>query len=89
MRNVAKALEDGSLDEDPFLREYRAKRMEELKQQASAGSRRSVGGAGEGGRGQWVGLRRRGWESGWGWALGREQEVSGWDWGGALLWSGL
>ena len=44
--NVAKALEDGSLDQDPFLREYRAKRMAELKKQASAGSQRSVGGAG-------------------------------------------
>ena len=46
MLNVAKALEDGSLDQDPFLQQYRAKWMEELKQQVSAGSQRSVGVAG-------------------------------------------
>jgi hypothetical protein len=41
--NVAKALEEGSLDEDPFLQQYRAQRMEELKKQASAGFKRWVG----------------------------------------------
>ena len=44
MVNVAKALEEGSLDQDPFLQQFRAKRMEELKkQQATAGSKRWVG----------------------------------------------
>lgn len=39
--NVAKALEEGSLDQDPFLQQFRAKRMEELKkQQATAGGKR-------------------------------------------------
>lgn len=40
MVNVAKALEDGSLDQDPFLRQYRAQRMHDLKKQASAGANR-------------------------------------------------
>ena len=40
--NVAKALEEGSLDKDPFLQHYRAKRIEELKLQASAGIRRYI-----------------------------------------------
>lgn len=38
--NVAKALEEGSLDKDPFLQQYRAQRREELKKQASAGAKR-------------------------------------------------
>lgn len=40
MVNVAKALEDGSLDKDPFLQQYRAQRMQDLKKQASAGANR-------------------------------------------------
>ena len=40
--NVAKALDEGSLDKDPFLQQYRAKRIEELEQQASVGIRRYV-----------------------------------------------
>lgn len=40
MLNLAKALEEGPLDKDPFLQEYRAKRLEQLKQQAKMGARR-------------------------------------------------
>lgn len=64
--NVAKALEDGSLDEDPFLQHYRAHRREELKKQASAGVNRSVDGKGVW---QYVVSGRRSisqWINGWG-----------------------
>ena len=43
---MAKALDEGSLDKDPFVQEHRAKRMEELKQQASRGIQRYVLGGG-------------------------------------------
>ena len=38
--NLAKALEEGSLDQDPFIQQYRAKRLEEMKQQAKLGAQR-------------------------------------------------
>lgn len=38
--NLAKALEEGALDQDPFIKEYRAKRLEEMKQQAKLGPKR-------------------------------------------------
>ena len=38
--NLAKALEDGSLAQDPFIQEYRAKRLDEMKQQAKLGAQR-------------------------------------------------
>lgn len=38
--NLAKALEEGALDQDPFIKEYRAKRLEEMKQQAKMGAKR-------------------------------------------------
>ena len=38
--NLAKALEEGALDQDPFIKEYRAKRLEEMKQQAKLGAKR-------------------------------------------------
>ncbi|KAL5515158.1 hypothetical protein EMCRGX_G000286 [Ephydatia muelleri] len=40
MANLTKALDNGVLDKDPFLREYRAKKMEELKEQAKLGAQR-------------------------------------------------
>ena len=40
--NVAKALEDGPLDHDQFMKSYRASRMAELKKQASLGNERWV-----------------------------------------------
>ena len=40
MANLTKALDNGVLDKDPFLREYRAKKMEELKEQAKLGTQR-------------------------------------------------
>ena len=40
--NLARALEEGSLSKDPFMQEYRAKRLEEMKQQAKLGSKRFV-----------------------------------------------
>ena len=40
--NLAKALEEGALDQDPFIKEYRAKRLEEMKQQAKMGAKRCV-----------------------------------------------
>ena len=40
MANLTHALEGGTLDADPFLQEYRAKRLGELKQQAKRGSQR-------------------------------------------------
>jgi hypothetical protein len=36
--NLAKALEEGALDQDPFVQQYRAKRMEEMKAQAKLGN---------------------------------------------------
>ena len=42
MANLTKALDNGVLDKDPFLREYRAKKMEELKEQAKLGAQRCV-----------------------------------------------
>ena len=42
--NLAKALEEGSLDQDPFIQQYRAKRLEEMKHQAKLGAQRLVGG---------------------------------------------
>ena len=41
MTNLAMALEGGTLDKDPFLQQYRAKRMEEMKQEARRGTKRS------------------------------------------------
>lgn len=41
--NVAKALDDGTLSQDPFLQQYRAERMHQLKKQASTGSRKRFG----------------------------------------------
>ena len=38
--NLAKALEEGALDQDPFVQQYRARRMEEMKAQAKLGSQR-------------------------------------------------
>ena len=38
--NLARALEEGALDQDPFVQQYRAKRMEEMKEQAKLGSQR-------------------------------------------------
>ena len=38
--NLAKALEEGSLDQDPFIQQYRAKRLEEMKQHAKLGAQR-------------------------------------------------
>lgn len=38
--NLARALEEGALDQDPFVRQYRARRMEEMKAQAKLGSQR-------------------------------------------------
>lgn len=54
MNDVAKALDEGTLLEDPFLRQRRAERIHQLKKQASAaGSHRLVGVAGiKGQRGQ-------------------------------------
>lgn len=40
--NLAKALEEGALDQDPFVQQYRAKRMEEMKEQAKLGSQRVI-----------------------------------------------
>lgn len=40
MANLALALEGGTLDEDPFLRQYRAKRMEEMKKEGRKGGKR-------------------------------------------------
>lgn len=40
--NLAKALEDGSLAQDPFIQEYRAKRLDEMKQQAKLGAQRVI-----------------------------------------------
>ena len=42
MVNLAKALEEGSLAQDPFVQEFRAKRLEEMKKQASLGVQRYV-----------------------------------------------
>lgn len=42
MANLTHALEGGTLDADPFLQEYRAKRLGELKQQAKRGSQRVI-----------------------------------------------
>ncbi|CAI8012343.1 Phosducin-like protein [Geodia barretti] len=36
--NLAKALEEGALDQDPFVQQYRARRMEEMKAQAKLGN---------------------------------------------------
>jgi len=41
--NVAKALEDGSLDHQQFMKSYRASRMAEFKKQASLGNERWAG----------------------------------------------
>jgi hypothetical protein len=38
--NLAKALEEGALDQDPFVQQYRARRMEEMKAQAKLGPQR-------------------------------------------------
>ena len=38
MLNLAKALEEGALDRDPFVQQYRARRMEEMKAQAKLGT---------------------------------------------------
>ena len=44
MVNLAKALEEaGALDQDPFIKDYRAKRMEEMKQQSKMGAKRYEG----------------------------------------------
>ena len=40
--NLAKALEEGALDQDPFVQQYRARRMEEMKAQAKLGPQRLV-----------------------------------------------
>lgn len=40
--NLAKALEEGSLAQDPFVQEFRAKRLEEMKKQASLGVQRII-----------------------------------------------
>ncbi len=37
---MAKALEDGSLDQDRFIKSYRAAKIAELKKQASLGHER-------------------------------------------------
>ncbi|XP_064399914.1 phosducin-like protein [Halichondria panicea] len=40
MTNLAMALEGGALHEDPFLQDYRAKRMEQMKNEVKKGGRR-------------------------------------------------
>jgi hypothetical protein len=35
--NLARALEEGTLDQDPFMQQYRARRMQEMKEQAKLG----------------------------------------------------
>ena len=42
MTNLALALEGGTLQEDPFLKDYRAKRLEEMKMEAQKGRKRLV-----------------------------------------------
>ncbi len=42
MTNLAMALEGGALHEDPFLQDYRAKRMEQMKNEVKKGGRRLV-----------------------------------------------
>ena len=36
------ALEQIEMDSDPFLQQYRAQRLQEMKEQAKAGNKRSV-----------------------------------------------
>ncbi len=42
MTNLAMALEGGALHADPFLQDYRAKRMEQMKNEVKKGVRRLV-----------------------------------------------
>ena len=41
--NLAKALEEGALDQDPFVQQYRARRMDEMKAQAKLGTSQRYG----------------------------------------------
>ena len=40
MLNLAHAFQEGALDQDPFVQQYRARRMEEMKAQAKLGPQR-------------------------------------------------